>query len=95
MPGQLYCSHRRRLASGIAGLNTACCRVRPPVPAGCPDGDPAAVLDRLLATPAPRCDEVTWSFVGMSMANWNVLISLALAGLAVMVLLKGQINHAG
>lgn len=59
------------------------------------DGDPAAVLDRLLATPAPRCDEVTWSFVGMSMANWNGILSLAMAGLAVMLLLKGQRNRAG
>lgn len=59
------------------------------------DGDPAAVLDRLLATPAPRCDEVTWSFVGMSMANWNGIISLAMAGLAVMLLLKGQRNRTG
>ena len=59
------------------------------------DGDPAAVLDRLLATPAPRCDEVTWSFVGMSMANWNGIISVAMAGLAVMLLLKGQSNRAG
>ena len=59
------------------------------------DGDPAAVLDRLLATPAPRCDEVTWSFLGMSMANWNGLISLAMAGLAVMVLVKSPRNRAG
>ena len=71
-----------------------------PGPTGCSgglalDGDPAAVLDRLLTTPAPRCDEVTWSFLGMSMANWNGIISLSMVGLAVKVLLKGQRNRAG
>lgn len=27
----------------------------------------------------PTCDEVAWSFLGLSMAGWNVLISAALA----------------
>ncbi|MEO0916474.1 MAG: disulfide bond formation protein B [Pseudomonadota bacterium] len=27
------------------------------------------------------CDEVAWAFAGLSMASWNALISLALAGL--------------
>ena len=48
-------------------------------------GDASAVLDTLLSTPPPRCDEVVWSSLGLSMANWNGLISLAMAGLAVMV----------
>ena len=56
------------------------------------DGDAALVLDRLLTTPAPRCDEVTWSFLGLSMANWNGLISLAMAIFAVMVL-KSSISN--
>ena len=58
-----------------------------PGPAACGggvalDGDPAAVLDSLLASPPVRCDEVPWSFLGISMAGWNGLISLAMAGLA-------------
>jgi disulfide bond formation protein DsbB len=28
-----------------------------------------------------RCDEVAWSLVGLSMAGWNTVFSLALAGL--------------
>jgi disulfide bond formation protein DsbB len=28
---------------------------------------------------APRCDEAAWRFLGLSMAGWNVLISLKLA----------------
>jgi len=38
------------------------------------------IRDQLLATANPvPCDEVTWSFLGLSLANWNVLASLALA----------------
>lgn len=33
----------------------------------------------LLATPVVRCDEIAWSLFGISMAGWNMLISLALA----------------
>ncbi len=29
-----------------------------------------------------RCDEVQWRFLGLSLAGWNVLVSLALAGVA-------------
>jgi disulfide bond formation protein DsbB len=36
--------------------------------------------DALLATPAVRCDEVAWRFLTLSMAGWNLVISLALAG---------------
>ena len=42
-------------------------------------GDPSALLDQILATPAIRCDEVPWSFFGLSMANWNLLIAGAMA----------------
>ncbi|MBI3452404.1 MAG: disulfide bond formation protein B [Rhodospirillales bacterium] len=34
---------------------------------------------RLLAQPVVRCDEVPWSLFGVSLAGYNVLISLALA----------------
>ena len=29
-----------------------------------------------------RCDEAAWRFLGLSLASYNVLISLALAGIA-------------
>ena len=32
----------------------------------------------------PRCDEALWHFLGLSMAGWNVLISLKLAVLSVL-----------
>ncbi|HEX2117442.1 MAG TPA: disulfide bond formation protein B [Alphaproteobacteria bacterium] len=44
---------------------------------------------RLLAQPVVRCDEVAWSLFGISMAGYNVLISLALAALAAAAGWKG------
>jgi disulfide bond formation protein DsbB len=42
----------------------------------------AAGLSRLMhgaKIAAPRCDEAAWRFLGLSMAGWNVLISLKLS----------------
>jgi len=33
---------------------------------------------QLLQTPVAHCDQITWRLFGLSMANWNVLLSLAL-----------------
>jgi disulfide bond formation protein DsbB len=49
----------------------------------------SALLDQLLATPMVRCDEVAWSFLGVSMAGWNLLFSLTQASLARMHLRRG------
>jgi disulfide bond formation protein DsbB len=38
---------------------------------------------QLLGAPIVRCDEVAWSLFGVSLAGYNVLVSLALAALAV------------
>ncbi len=44
----------------------------------------------LLSTDAPNtivmCDEVAWAFAGLSMASWNVVISLILAYIWVLAL---------
>jgi disulfide bond formation protein DsbB len=37
-----------------------------------------------------RCDEAAWRFLGLSLAGYNVLISLALAGVAIAGLLAGR-----
>lgn len=48
----------------------------------------AASLDEITAFGAggslemPRCDEIQFSFLGVSMAGWNALASLGLAGLS-------------
>ena len=45
----------------------------------------ADLREQLLATPVVRCDQIAWSMLGVSMAGWNGLVSLAagLCGLAV------------
>jgi len=41
-----------------------------------------ALLDQLQSVQVVRCDEAGWRFLGLSLAGYNVLISLALAALA-------------
>ena len=38
--------------------------------------------DGVVDTPVVRCDEAPWTFLGLSFAGWNAVISLFLAGLA-------------
>ena len=44
------------------------------------DIDTDKLLDRILEAPIVRCDEVAWQMLGLSMAEWNAIASLALAG---------------
>jgi len=39
------------------------------------------LLAQIMAAPLVRCDEIAWSLFGVSMAGWNALLSLGLAGL--------------
>lgn len=41
----------------------------------------ADLMTRLQAAPVVRCDEIAWSFLGLSMAGWNALLSAGLAGI--------------
>ena len=43
--------------------------------------DPDALFDQIMAAPLIRCDEIAWQLAGVSMAGWNMVISLVLAGL--------------
>jgi len=43
-------------------------------------GNGGSLLDTLNKVKVIRCDEVQWRFLGLSLAGYNVLISLALAG---------------
>jgi disulfide bond formation protein DsbB len=38
------------------------------------------LLARIMAAPLIRCDQIVWKFLGLTMAGWNALISLGLAG---------------
>jgi disulfide bond formation protein DsbB len=39
---------------------------------------------QLLAAPVVMCDQVQWSLFGVSMAGWNLLVSMAMAGFCAM-----------
>ena len=53
-------------------------------------GDLTSLTDSLLATPIVRCDEVAWSFLGLSMAGWNSLFSLDICLIALISLTQGK-----
>ena len=62
-------------------------------PGGCTasltnSGDLTSLTNSLLATPVIRCDEVAWSFLGLSMAGWNSLLSLDICLIALICLLQ-------
>lgn len=50
-------------------------------------GDLANLLEGAKIKP-PACDEAAWVFLGLSMAGWNALISLSLAALSVMAMVR-------
>ncbi|WP_407521541.1 disulfide bond formation protein B [Methylobacterium oryzisoli] len=66
-----------------------------PGPSDCGGGagaGPADVKDFLKTLEQTRvvsCTEAAWRFLGLSLAGWNVLISLALAGLAGIAAVRG------
>ena len=45
-------------------------------------GPPGGLLERLKTVNITRCDEAAWRFLGLSLAGYNALISLALAAVA-------------
>ncbi|MFT0891248.1 disulfide bond formation protein B [Pseudochelatococcus sp. G4_1912] len=51
--------------------------------------DADAFLQRLQTVQVTRCDEAAWRLGGLSLAGWNVLVSLALAGIAAV----GALRH--
>lgn len=54
-------------------------------------GVSGAAMDALLKgaeIKPPACDTPTWFFLGFSMAAWNTLVSLALAGLGLLAFLR-------
>jgi disulfide bond formation protein DsbB len=55
-------------------------------PTTCTAPDPGAVapgelLDRILETPVVLCDQIAWSWLGISMAGWNAILSVVIAWL--------------
>ena len=52
------------------------------------EGNITDVMARIAATPAARCDEIPWTdpVLGLSMANYNVMVCLSLTALALYAL---------
>ena len=46
-------------------------------------GSAGSLLDRLDTVKVVMCDEVQWTFLGLSLAGYNVLISLLMAAIAI------------
>ncbi|MEM6579251.1 MAG: disulfide bond formation protein B [Pseudomonadota bacterium] len=47
---------------------------------------PEQLMEQIMSAPLVRCDEVAWQFLGLSMASWNAVASLALVALWLMAL---------
>lgn len=80
-------------AAGLGGYHTGVERGWWEGPATCSSGDigglsPDELLAQIMAAPLVRCDEVAWEMLGLSMASWNMVISLGLAGLWALALLR-------
>jgi len=39
------------------------------------------LMEQIMNAPLVRCDEIAWDLFGLSMANYNVMASLTLAGM--------------
>ncbi len=82
------------LAGAVAALSTAAIGVYHTGvergwwsgPSACSSGPVEGVsaqdlMAQIMAAPLARCDEVPWEMLGLSMASWNALASLALASI--------------
>lgn len=50
----------------------------------------ARSLEEIMKVPLVRCDQVQWSFLGISMAGWNAILSLGGAALIFFLALKAR-----
>ena len=46
------------------------------------------LLQQILDAPLVRCDEIQWEFIGLSMANWNGIVSLGFVAVWAIALRK-------
>jgi len=79
------------VTAGIGGYHTGVERGWWPGPSDCSGGpvdgmSSEELFDQIMAAPLVRCDEVPWEMWGLSMASWNMVVSLGLAALWVMAL---------
>jgi disulfide bond formation protein DsbB len=51
-------------------------------------GSAADILSDIMARPMIRCNDVQWSFLGISMAGWNAILSIGFVLVILWLLLK-------
>ena len=49
---------------------------------------PQELLEKIMAAPLVRCDEVAWDLFGLSMATWNAALSFGLCALWIIAFRK-------
>ena len=77
------------LSVGLGGYHFAVEQGWVALPAGCAAGGEATSVEELralLKAAPPSCDQVGFTFLGLSLAAWNIVGSLVLAGLVLLVL---------
>ena len=52
--------------------------------------DTTELLKQIMKAPLIRCDEIQWTFLGVSLAGWNAIISLASAALITVLAVRGR-----
>jgi disulfide bond formation protein DsbB len=57
-------------------------------------GSAAEMLKDILQAPLVRCDQVQWSFLGISMAGWNAIVSIGSAMVILWLSLKRPMARA-
>lgn len=80
------------VGAGIAAYHVAVEQHWVQGPATCTGGGPALTIEdlrrQLMATPIVRCDEIAWSWLGISMAGYNFIASVLLAGFALVAAVR-------
>jgi disulfide bond formation protein DsbB len=66
-------------------LGTSGCAIQPLNAASVED-----LRTALLHTVVARCDQISWTFLGLSMANWNVPLSTGLAGFSFLAAMRAR-----
>ncbi|MGI9449475.1 MAG: disulfide bond formation protein B [Geminicoccaceae bacterium] len=81
------------LSAGLAGYHVGVEQGWIALPAGCAAGGNATSVEELkalLANAPPSCDQVAFKLLGLSLAAWNLVTSLVLAGFALFVAMRSK-----
>lgn len=57
---------------------------------GALSGSTKDLLGQIMTAPLVRCDDIAWSFIGLSMASWNAILSFVLAAIWVAAARKAR-----